>query len=266
MVEKETSFLEPHPNLSPERRNQILAAVGLGARRIFDQMPLLPVHDITHVERVVKNTRAICQGEGIDSFIPEVAAWLHDIGRLQEIQAQADGKKIYHAEESAKQVPAILEPFKPELGEETIIAVQDAVARHSLPNAENDSQLVKILKDADKLDGLGSIGFFRVFAFYPERPIYNPQNPFEDGSTSEEYLRYSGQSSQVQAFLRNMEWFSDPRFWIVTPTAARLAVPRVKLMVDFLYQLADELGVPQGEVSKIPIVQASQKRLASLSS
>lgn len=246
--------------LSPERQRVILAHAETETRRIFEEMPLLPVHDITHVERVVKNTKAICEGEKTDSFLPEIAAWLHDIGRLQEIQAKEKGEKIYHAEASAEQVPAILESFKSDLGQEAIRNIQGAVSKHSLKNSENDSQLTVILMDADRLDGIGAIGFPRVFAFYPERPIYNPQDPFGGKETSEEYLRYSGQSSQIQAFYRNMEWFG----WMRTKTGIRLAVPRIKLMKEFLYQLADELDIPKEKIDEIPVVKEVENRLVKL--
>lgn len=37
-------------------------------------------HDYYHIERVVINTRKILQAEHADSFIVELAAWLHDLG------------------------------------------------------------------------------------------------------------------------------------------------------------------------------------------
>lgn len=256
-MEEEKTAIDFSQKLSPEKREAILGYVESEARGIFREMPLLPVHDITHVERVVQNTRLICEGESVDPFLPEVAAWLHDIGRLQEIQAHGEGKRIYHAEASAEQVPIILERFKLDLGEDTIQMVQDAIARHSLKNAEDDSLTAVILKDADRIDGIGGIGFPRIFAFYPERPIYNPSDPFGSGETSEEYLRYSGQSTQIEAFFRNMEWFP----WLRTKTAVKLGIPRIQLMIDFLHQFADELGISGEEIDKHPIVQEVREKI-----
>jgi len=203
-VEKKERAIDFSQRFSPEKKKDILTHVEQETRKIFEQMSFLPVHDITHVERVVKNTRLICEGEGVDSFLPEIAAWLHDIGRL---------------------------------------------------NAEDDSLLAIILKDADRLDGIGAIGFPRVFAFYPEKPIYDLDNPFGLAETSEEYLRYSGQSTQIRALYRNMEWFSCLR----TKTAIKLGIPKIKLMIEFLHQLADELGVSQEKVDNLPVVQKAKK-------
>jgi len=49
--------------LAPERKEEILISVGREARGIFEEMPILPIHDITHVERVVANAKLICEGE-----------------------------------------------------------------------------------------------------------------------------------------------------------------------------------------------------------
>lgn len=259
MLEQKESAIDFSQRLSPERRTAILTAVEDEARKIFNKMPLLPVHDITHVERVVANTGLICKGEGVDSFLPTIAAWLHDIGRLEEIKAKEIGAKVFHAEESAKHIPTILAPFASDLSNDGIQTAKDAVARHSLKNAQDDSVIAIILKDADRLDGMGAIGFPRVFAFYPERPIYSPTEPFGVGRTDEHYLRYSGQSTQLQGFFRNMEWF----LWLRTQTAIKLGTPRIKLMIDFLHQLTDELNTPRKTVDNQPIVQKIYKMIGN---
>jgi HD superfamily phosphodiesterase len=256
-LELERANIDFSQRLSPEIKGRVLGHVEGTARRVFAEMPLLPVHDILHVERVVRNTQLICEGEGVDPFLPTVCAWLHDIGRLQEIQAKGKGERVYHAEASAQQVPSILEQFRPDLGE-AIEMIQDAVGRHSSKNADDDPLPAIILKDADRLDGIGAIGLPRVFAFYPERPIYKPDSPFGEGETSEEYLRYSGQSTQIEAFFRNMEWFP----WLRSRTAIKMGIPRITLMMGALYQLADELGRPRGEIDNHPIIQGVKEKIA----
>lgn len=254
-------------NLSPERKTTILEFVETKAREVYDKMPFLPVHDISHTERVIRNTALICKGEEKDPFLPTITAWLHDLGRLQELQAKEGGREISHAKASAEQVPSILAPFSSELGEEAIGMVQEAVACHSSPNAEDDSLLATILKDADRLDGLGAIGLPRVFAFYPERPIYKPGDPFGiGGDTSEEHLRYSDQSSQLDGLIRNMEWFADSRFGLRTNTAIKLGIPKIQLMIDFLCQLADELGVSRGKIGGLSVVQGARKKIRKFES
>lgn len=264
MDKREKNIFDYAQRISLQKKEECISFVETETRRIFEKMPLLPIHDITHVERVVQNTLKICKGEGVDSFLPSIAAWLHDIGRLQEVRARKRGERVYHAEESAKKVPGILFCFKAELGGEGIRAIQSAVACHSSPNDDHESQLAVILKDADKLEGLGAVGLPRVFAFFSELPIYNSQTPFDYGETSEEHLRHSGKSTQIQALFRNMEWFADPRFWIRTETGVKLAAPRIKLMTEFLYQFADELGISRKEVDRVPVIQAVKKRLVIL--
>ena len=247
-------------DLSPEVKKSILANVEGIARGIFKEMPLLPVHDITHVERVVRYSDQICEGESVDPFFSRITAWLHDIGRLPETQNQDKTIKIFHAEESAKALPGILEPFKDQIGANNVELIRDAVARHSLKNAEDDSLLARILKDADRLDGIGAIAGPRVFAFYPERPIYNPVSPLGGTDTSEQYLRYSGQSTQIEAFKRNLEWFGMLR----VPTAIELGIPKAKWMLDFLYQFGDEVGIPKKIIDQDSVVTSCQKRLSEL--
>ena len=198
----------------------------------------------------------------IDPFLPVLEAWIHDIGRLDEIKAAERQERVNHAEASAKRAPKILAPFEKELGQEAIAALTEAVARHSRPNADDDSDLAVFLKDADRLDGIGAIGLPRVFAFYPDRPIYKPGDPFSVGKdTSEGHLRYSGKSTQLDALVRNMEWFADPRFGLRTETAVRLGIPRIELMIAFLYQLADELEIHRDQVDQLPVVQGIKEKL-----
>jgi len=244
-------------HLGVSERDYILRTVEEKVEAIFAQMTFQPVHDITHTKRVVDNIKRICAGEIVDNFLAVLCGWLHDIGRLQEQQALKEGRKVFHAEESAKLIPEILSSFNAEVGCLYVEKIADAVARHSQLNKPDDSLLTIILKDADRLDGLGAIGFPRVFAFYPQLPIYNPVNPFTTSTTSEAYLKSSGKAYQLEAFQRNLEWFSLLR----TKTAIMIGIPRVILMINFLYQLADELGYSRSDVNQIEAVKEARKML-----
>ncbi|MDO8551740.1 MAG: HD domain-containing protein [bacterium] len=240
--------------ISKQEKERILAEIGKQVKQRFAQAPFEPIHDFTHVLRIVQNIRLICAGEGIDPFVPEIAAWLHDLGRTDKRQS----KKFPHARLSAELVPSFISAFKKDLDKEVVVNIQDAVARHSFKNAEDDSLLAMILKDTDRLDGFGAMGVIRAFVFYHDKPIYDSRDPFGGIKTSEEYL-HSSSATQIQSLYRQIEWIG----WLRVKTAIKMARPKVKLMFDFLYQLACDLGVDREEVNKNPVV-VEAKRIMSL--
>lgn len=121
-------------------------------------------HGIQHVERVLKWALKITSEEKlrIDPGILELAVYLHDLGRVVGDP---------HAYYSALIGRELLR--EAECDESTIEKVISAVEAHSFSYSKvrktvEDSDLAKVLSDADKLDALGLIGFLRVF-MYSER-------------------------------------------------------------------------------------------------
>jgi len=121
-------------------------------------MPKDDVHGLGHVLRVRKLALEIAKhvDKSVDLEILELAALLHDIGRLQSEKG--------HAKMSAKVAKSILELIK--YPREKIEKVVNAILAHSF--SENVRPIcieAQILSDADKLDALGAIGIARVIAY-----------------------------------------------------------------------------------------------------
>lgn len=119
-------------------------------------------HGIYHVERVHKWLIKIARNQGIDinPIRLELAAYLHDVGRII-------GEP--HAYYSALISEMLLREAG--CGDGFIEEITTAVKAHSFSysrNTKHTNELGKILSDADKLDALGLIGFLRVF-LYSER-------------------------------------------------------------------------------------------------
>jgi len=124
-------------------------------------MPPSLCHGVDHVLRVRDLALAIAEKvrEPVDREVLELAALLHDIGRLSVA--------TNHAERSAEIARILLELAG--YPHDKIDMVVKAILAHSYTShVEALSIEAKILSDADKLDALGAIGIARVFAYSGE--------------------------------------------------------------------------------------------------
>lgn len=121
-------------------------------------MPRDEIHGLAHVLRVRKLALEIARhtNESIDLEVLEIAALLHDIGRLQSNEN--------HARISAEIARLLLELIN--YPEEKIKKVVNAILAHSFSERVEPKCIeAQILSDADKLDALGAIGIARVIAY-----------------------------------------------------------------------------------------------------
>jgi uncharacterized protein len=124
------------------------------ARQYYEEAD--PAHDFHHVLRVLRLAERIGPVEGADMEILRTAAFLHDIGRPDEIR---DG--ICHAQVGAEKARQILADWPPDRVE----AVAHAIATHRFRNDAVPQTLeARVLYDADKLDCIGAIGVARAYA------------------------------------------------------------------------------------------------------
>jgi uncharacterized protein len=118
-------------------------------------------HDWTHVERVRALALHIGKKEQADLFVLELAAFLHDIGRKEEMKCKG---RLCHAEEGAKIARKILEKYGME--ESQIENIIHCIETHRWrKNNQPETLEAKIIFDADKLDSIGAIGIARDFLF-----------------------------------------------------------------------------------------------------
>jgi dTDP-4-dehydrorhamnose reductase len=128
---------------------------------------LVPAHGFDHVERVGEWIKQIARAEGYSEFLAELAALLHDVGRVAE--RKENPKKLRHQELSYLLVKDWFLKDKefniltPQEKEEILYAV-----RYHWDNKAEKFPLAKILRDADKLDMYGKIGVERACVYYKD--------------------------------------------------------------------------------------------------
>ena len=134
-----------------------------------------PAHDISHVKRVVQNTRQLTETEQGNPAVTIPAAWLHDcvsVAKDSDLRSQASQLA---ADEAIRFLQSIHHP--PELHDQ----IHHAIAAHSFSaNIETKSLEARIVQDADRLEALGAIGITRCFLTGGSMgtPLYEQSDPF----------------------------------------------------------------------------------------
>ena len=178
-------------------------------------------HGWLHTDRVRRHILILARAEGVDPFLAELAALLHDVGRSQP------GPEEEHGARSEALARPLLGGLP--LSEGQREAVLHAVRWHNSGRA--DSPLLCILRDADMLDGLGVMGIIRAFMSRSHLPPYDPADPFGDNDGRWPALYSSDQ------LLGQMAWYGR----LNTGSARRLAADRIAFMQAFVAQAQREL-------------------------
>lgn len=123
-------------------------------------------HGITHVKEVVKISEKIAREEKLkekDIFLVKIAAWLHDLGRIDEQETKLE---INHAEGSYRQARNILKNFQSKIGREGTYKILQAIREHNLAILDHKENLItKILQDADRGSNLSILGIYRILLY-----------------------------------------------------------------------------------------------------
>lgn len=131
------------------------------AKALFAAHPV-PGHGFDHSQRVMQLARAIATAEQADVFLCLLAALLHDIGRTQE------SAKVNYTHHELSYVMC-QKLFKTDLVFARLSKSQKLNILYSIRyhwnNAADKYFEAVVLRDADKLDGLGRIGLRRIVAF-----------------------------------------------------------------------------------------------------
>jgi len=178
-------------------------------------------HGWLHVRQVRRHILILARAEGVDPFLAELAALLHDVGRTQP------GPESEHGTRSEALIARFLTELP--LTEEEREAIRFAVRWHN--SGRSDTKLLCILRDADMLDGLGATGIMRAFMSRSHLPPYDPDAPFEMGGNRWPALYCSDQ------FMGQMAWYD----WLNTDTARQMAQDRIALMKAFVIQARKEI-------------------------
>ena len=132
-------------------------------------------HDVSHVERVVRNARRLAAIEHANLAVVVPAAWLHDVVSVPKDSPKRAAASMLAAAHATQ--------FLREVGfpEAFIADVAHAIEAHSFSAAIEPRTLeAKVVQDADRLEALGAIGVARCFATTGAmgRPLYCADDPF----------------------------------------------------------------------------------------
>nr|WP_171117264.1 MULTISPECIES: HD domain-containing protein [unclassified Ruegeria] len=188
-----------------------------------------PAHDLAHLDRVWTNARAIADDQ-TDMSVLLAASYLHDLVNLPKDDPDRHLASRRSAAES--------EPILKEIGFEAdqVRAIQHAIEAHSF-SADIPPETIEacILRDADRLDALGTIGIARNFSVSGAlgRTLYHPADPFAQARPLDD-LHFSLDHWKVKLLRLPGD--------MLTETGRRIAEQRTARMIRFLEEFAEEIG------------------------
>ena len=205
--------------MSPEQET-VLATIETWVREKMETGGRV-AHGWLHTDRVRHHIRILALTEGVDPLLAELAALLHDVGRTQP------GPEDEHGARSATLAEPLLAGL-PLTGDERE-AVLHAIRWHN--SQRDDTALLRVLRDADMLDGLGAVGIMRAFMSKSHLPPYDPVAAFQLNGDPWSLATCSDQ------ILAQRKWLD----WLNTGTARQIAQDRAAFMDAFLDQAQREL-------------------------
>lgn len=203
-----------------------------------------PGHGIEHVERVLKNACVLIGQNQVSLEVLLPAIWLHDcvpIPKNSPLRSQASRLSANRAIELLSSI---------NYPSETFSQIQHAIAAHSFSaNIPCESDEAKILQDADRLEGLGAIGLARCLMTGGSmgQRLVHPTDPFPSHRTPEDNVQ------SVDHFYAKL--FRLPSM-MNTPEGRSLAESRCGILITFLHQLAEEMGVEFDQQHAKSIIEA----------
>jgi len=138
-------------------------------------------HDWWHAVRVRNNALKIAEKEGGNKLIIETAALIHDLV----------DDKFFNPDKAEKEIAEKLNSlsFKQDDINHILQIITSMSFSKELDGNSFDSLEFRIVQDADRLDAIGAIGIARTFSYggHKGREFYNPEIPFKEVSSKEEY-------------------------------------------------------------------------------
>jgi uncharacterized protein len=192
-------------------------------------------HGWEHVSRVYNLALSIAEQEGADRFIVGMAALMHDLGRTVQ---HDENNNAHHADLSAALASELLQTYSVPADKQQ--AILHAIVAHSFSKGTEPLTLeARVVRDADRLDGLGAIGILRwavtgTYMRTPETASYHPEDPFGERRELDD-RRY-----MLDHFYSKLLKLSDI---MATKTGRVLAQRRVAFMRTYLYEFKRELEV-----------------------
>lgn len=193
-------------------------------------------HDWWHIWRVWNTARKIAlQEEGVDLFVVELGALLHDIADYKFHDGDENiGPRMAHEFLTSLQVESA-----------TIVHVEQIIKNISFKGGNEyqpfTSPEMDVVQDADRLDAIGAIGIARTFNYggHKNRGIYNPDIKPDLQMDKDAYTKSSAPT--INHFYEKLLLLKDR---MNTATGKQLAEKRHKFMLNFL----DEFYLEWGEL------------------
>lgn len=156
---------------------EVLEQVQELAKPYYDNLKVWG-HGWVHIFNVVKAASKLAKLEGVDPVLCQVAAYCHDLGRLEE-----ERRGLVNSKPGAPSAHAVMsvQPTKKILDEVGITGqdaadIIEAAQIHNIRKYEGVNKIALILQDADRADGFGKIAILRFAVFNCEIEIPEPKD------------------------------------------------------------------------------------------
>lgn len=193
-------------------------------------------HDLAHLVRVWTNAFRIAAAEGMRdaAALEDLAAsvLLHDCVSV----AKNSPERPMASRLAASRAEAVL--AEQNWPAERVKGVAHAIAAHSFSaGIRPETQLAKILQDADRLDAIGMIGVARCFytAGRMGSALYHPRDPRAEARTLED------STYALDHFRAKLLHLQDG---FQTASGAAIAARRTQRIAAFMAEFESELGLP----------------------
>lgn len=189
-------------------------------------------HGMDHINRVVRMARYLAAGEKVDSFLPVVAAYLHDT---------IDEKLVTSVDAAQNELRTFLQDHQ--FTAQEVSTVMDAVTNISFAHTLDGQPIhlntvAQIVRDADWLDAIGAIGITRAIYYggAHHEKIYDPEIKPRQQMGRAEYRNLSDETI-INHFYEKLLKLKD---MMQTKTAKKVAAHRQQVLLDFLEEFKAE--------------------------
>ncbi len=188
-------------------------------------------HDWWHVHRVRTLARRIAAEEGVDLFVVELAALLHDIAdpKFHDGDEEAGPRTARNFLRSAG--------VAPEITDHVVKIIENISFKGGLGKSTFQSTELAVVQDADRLDALGAIGIARTFNYggHKGREMYNPDIPPQKYGSVEAYRNSTAPT--INHFYEKLLLLKEK---MNTPAGRRMAEHRHHFLETFLKEFYRE--------------------------
>jgi uncharacterized protein len=198
-----------------------------------------PAHGYEHVDRVRKWAVEVAESINYQNLeIVEMVALLHDVG-LSKTKSWAK-----HASVGAKMAAGFLRKNKL-TSVQNIKLIEHTILAHSEPGT-TDNILLIVLRDADMLDMLGSMGIARtVISQHNSRQLYDPNRVkgyLWNSSYKHAYKRYNTESGAGNSVVDQINFQMHCLREMNTVFAKNIAKKLIAFMKSYIIQLDNEVN------------------------